>query len=163
MSIFVNYEGIKGESSDSGHKDWIDAKSISWGVLRQITSNTSTKGDRESSNATISDITLFKYMDKASPKIFIETCCGTGKNVLIDMTKTGQGQGSDTYIRYKLYNALLSNYHVRYNQRKSSTRPIEVITISFAKLQMKYMPYDDDGLIVAPIATGFDYTNNMKL
>ena len=42
MSIFVNYEGIKGESSDSGHKQWMDVDSISWGVGRQITSSTST-------------------------------------------------------------------------------------------------------------------------
>lgn len=71
MAILLNYEGIKGETSDKNHKDWIDVSSWTWGTKRAITSNTSTRGDRESSNAVISDLQITKYMDSssfASPK-----------------------------------------------------------------------------------------------
>ena len=71
MAILLNYEGIKGQTSDKNHQDWIDLVSWAWGTKRAITSNTSTKGDRESSNAVISDLKITKYMDSASLKLFM--------------------------------------------------------------------------------------------
>ena len=161
MSIFVNYEGIKGESSDSGHKQWMDVESVNWGVGRQITSSTSTQGDRESSNAVISDLKLTRYMDSATPKVFIESCCGTGKNVVIHLTKTGTGSGTDVYMEYTLKNALISNYTVE-AETQSNQRPKETITISFVDVEVKYTPYDEDGNAEAAIAVGFDTAANVK-
>lgn len=161
MSIFVNYEGITGESSDSGHKGWMDVESIAWGVGRQITSNSSTAGDRESSNAVISDLQIVRYMDSATPKIFIESCCGTGKTVKIHLSKTGTGSGADVYMEYTLKNALISNYAVDASSQ-SNSRPTETITISFVDAEVKYTPYDEDGNAEAAIAVGFDTASNTK-
>ncbi|MBX2808640.1 MAG: type VI secretion system tube protein Hcp [Cellvibrionaceae bacterium] len=36
----------------------------------------STQGDRESANAVISDIKIKKFVDKATPYIFMAMCCG---------------------------------------------------------------------------------------
>lgn len=110
MSIFVNYEGITGESSDAGHKGWMDVHQISWGTEREITSSTSTQGDRESSNAVITDLIITRFMDSATPKVFIESCCGTGKDVVIHLTKTGGGNGADSYMEYTLKHCLISKY-----------------------------------------------------
>lgn len=30
MSIFVNYDGIKGECSDPAHKDWMDVETCNF-------------------------------------------------------------------------------------------------------------------------------------
>ncbi|MBX2809253.1 MAG: type VI secretion system tube protein Hcp [Cellvibrionaceae bacterium] len=73
MSIFLNYDGITGECSDANHKGWIDVERIKWGTSRNITSSTSTQGDRESSNAIITDLSFIKLMDKATPYLFLET------------------------------------------------------------------------------------------
>ena len=161
MSIFVNYEGINGESSDSGHKGWMDVESIAWGVGRQITSNTSTAGDRESSNAVISDLQIVRYMDSSTPKLFIESCCGTGKTVKIHLSKTGTGSGSDVYMEYTLKNALISNYTVDASSQ-STSRPTETITVSFIDVEVKYTPFDEDGSAEAAIAVGFDTASNSK-
>jgi len=79
MNIFMLLEGIRGESSDNVHKEWIDVESIEWRVGRQITSRTPTRGDRESSNPEFSELLFFKYMDIATPYIFLESCCGRAK------------------------------------------------------------------------------------
>lgn len=162
MSIFIKIEGILGNSSDSNHLGWIEAERLDWGSSRLITSTTSTRGDRESSNTTISDLTFLKRMDKATAYLVIEALCGRGKTITIEMTKTGQGQGADTYIQYVLHNALLSNYQVRCKQ-KNNKRPLERISISFTKLEMRYIPYNEDGIAVAPISVGFDTAQNIKL
>jgi type VI secretion system secreted protein Hcp len=52
MSVFMNYEGIQGESSDKNHKGWMDIESWSWGTRRKITSVTSTQRKR-STNPTL--------------------------------------------------------------------------------------------------------------
>jgi len=161
MSVFVKYEGIDGESSDSGHAGWMDVEAISWGVGRQINSNSSTQGDRESSNAVITDLQITRYMDSATPKIFIESCCGTGKEVKIHLTKTGKGSGADVFMEYTLKNALISNYTVAAHSQETN-RPTETITISFVDVEVKYTPYDEDGNAQAAIAVGYDTATNTK-
>lgn len=161
MSIFIYREGVRGETSDPNHKDWVDVLEVTFGVNRSITSSTSTRGDRESSNATITDLKLLKFMDKSSPKWFLESCCGTGKEVIIEMTKTGTGQGADTFIQYILENAIVSNYQVEATTN-NGYRPIEDITISFTGMSVKYTPYDEDGNLESPIVVGFDTATNQK-
>lgn len=161
MSIFMNYSGIKGESSDSNHKGWMDLENLQWGVSRRITSGSSTQNDRESANAEISDLVVTRRMDSATPNVFIESCCGTGKDVVIHLTKTGSGSGADVYMEYTLKNALISNYQVSATSQDTG-RPVEVLTISFVDLEVKYTPYDEDGKAEAAIAVGFDTASNTK-
>ena len=161
MSIFINYDGIKGECSDENHKEWQDVDSISWEVNRQITSNTSTQGDRESSNATVSSVYIKKYMDKVTPKNFIEACCGTGKKVIIRLTKTGTGSGADVFMEYILSNALISYYQVE-AKSQDDERPVEKMEISFTDIEVKYTPYDEDGCPLVQHAVAFDIATNTK-
>ena len=100
-------------------------------------------------------------MDSATPKIFIESCCGTGKDVVIHLTKTGTGSGTDVYMAYTLKNALISNYTVE-AKTQANERPKETITISFVDVEVKYTPYDEDGNAEAAIAVGFDTASNIK-
>lgn len=161
MSTFILMDGVQGESSDVGHKDWIDVESWRWGAGRQITSHTSTRGDRESSNATISDLHITKLMDSASPKIFIDACCGRGREMKIHLTKTGTGGGADVFMEYTLKNAIISDYQVS-GSKSNPNRPLEHITISFVEVEVKYIPYDEDGNAQAAIAVGFDTATNTK-
>lgn len=159
MSIFMNYEGIQGESSDKNHRNWIDVDDLHWGVKRNIRSHASTRKDRESANAEVTDLTLTRRVDAATPNLFIEACCGKGKTLRLCLTKTGRGSGSDVFMEYTMYNALLSHYDVE-ACCQSDIRPTEQITISFTDLEVRYTPYDDDGNPLAPIAVEFDTSTN---
>lgn len=160
-SIFLQHPTIKGWTSDKNHQGFIDIEDIKWGVGRQITSVTSTQGDRESSNAVISDLIITKWMDKTSPYLFIETCCGTGKTIKIIMTKTGTGDGGDVFLEYTLENALFSKMEVE-ALRASNVRPAEEYRISFTSMSVKYIQYDEDGNMLAPEAVGFNTATNTK-
>lgn len=161
MSIFMNYEGITGESSDINHKHWIDVDDMAFGVSRRITAHTSTRHDRESANAEINDLTLTRRMDSATPGLFIESCCGKGRDVVIELTKTGAGSGSDVFMTYTLQNALISGYEVD-AESQGNARPTELLTLSFVDLEVKYTPYDEDGNAMAPIAVGFNTALNER-
>ena len=162
MSIFAFIDGIQGQVSDPSFRNWIDIARIKWNVKRQITSASATQNDRESSNAVMGDLTITRFMDKATPKLFIESCCGTGKEIKIVTTKTGAGNGADPYMEYVLGHAVISSYHVL-ALGNNAVRPHETLTISFTSLQSKYIPYDENGISQAPIAVGFDTATNSKI
>lgn len=100
-------------------------------------------------------------MDKATPKLFIESCFGTGKTVKVVQTKTGTGSGAQPFIEDTLKNAFISHYNVE-ALGQSGSRPREEITISFVDIEVKYTPYDEDGNSEAPIAVGFNTATNIK-
>lgn len=157
----MHVPGVIGETSNKHHEGWIDLEDIEWSVSRSITSNTSTQGDRESANAVISDLVATKWMDKSTPKLFIETCCGRGKTIKIVMTKTGKGDGSEVFLEYTLENALFAQMETE-SLSADNVRPAEELHISFTKISIRYIQYDEDGNIVNPISVGFDTATNTK-
>lgn len=162
MSIFLYIPGIAGEASDAGHQGWIDIEEFSTGTLRAVTSQTSTQGDRESSNAITQDFKLVKRMDRASPAMFIDSCCMRGKEMKIHIAKTGQGlMGADVYMEYILRHAIISEYTVQ-GAGDSILRPREIITISYTDIDAKYTPYSEDGIAMSNIAVGFNTATNTK-
>lgn len=162
MSIFMQIEGIKGEASDKNYRDWLDIDNFKWDSQRKITSASSTQGSRESSNVTINNLTLRRFMDKATPRLVIAACCGKGKTVKLVQTKTGSGSGGDAFLEYTLHNTLLCGYAVEAIEN-TIARPREVITLSFTALETKYTAYDDDGNPQSPVIVGFDTTTNSLL
>lgn len=162
MSIHLRIDGVQGESSDLDHRGWIDILQLAWGSRRRITSATSTRHDRESANAEITDLTFTKHMDSSTPKLFTESCCGRGKTMVIELTRTGTGRGSDVYARYTLHNALLRDYQVA-AWSQDDEKPLEKIKISFSKMELAYMPQDEDNQPMAQIAVGFDATTNERV
>lgn len=75
------------------------------------------------------------------------------------MTKTDAGSGADVFMEYTLENALYSHMHTTYN----GLRAIEKIKISFTKMTVKYITYDEDGNLEAPQTVGFDTATNTKV
>lgn len=75
---YLKLGDIKGESSDSKHKNWIDVESWSWGESRSAgaASDMRMKGSKIGQNApasagkaNVQDISITKSSDKSSPKL----------------------------------------------------------------------------------------------
>lgn len=162
MSIFLRIDGINGCASDACHPGWIDAVDLQWSVGRRITSAPSSRGSRESSNAEITALEITRFTDQATPQLFLEACCGRGRDITIELTRTGTGSGADTYLKYTLRHAMVSGYAID-AAAEDVTRPLEKIIISFAALELVYTPFDQDGRPLAPLAVGFDTTTNTRL
>lgn len=44
IGVYLQIDGIKGESQDSAHKDWIECTSVHWGILQPKSATASTGG-----------------------------------------------------------------------------------------------------------------------
>ncbi len=161
MSIFVHIDGIEGETADAGHPGWLDVHDVTLASRRRITSKTSTRGDRESSNAELQDLVLTRRMDSASPQLFLEACCGRGKTVEIRLTKSGNGTGADVFMAFMIRNAVISAYETKAKSRRNE-RPWEKVTVSFTDIEARYTPYSDKGEPLSPIVKGFDASRNQS-
>ncbi|MCC5812090.1 MAG: type VI secretion system tube protein Hcp [Ectothiorhodospiraceae bacterium] len=161
MSIFLQYDAIQGDATGAeGHEGWIDVEEVHFaGTHRRITSTTGTRVDRESANAEFSEIQIIRRADRASPYLFLKACCGRGGDMLLHLTRTGSGSGEETYVQYVLKDAVISGFKVCAS-RCLRNRASEQLTVSFTGMEIRYIPGNDDGTPLAPIAVGYDVTTN---
>lgn len=157
MAVYVQIEGIQGDATHQDHKEWLDVQHIAWGVGRGIQTTVGAAGNREASQPSLSEVTLSRITDKATPAIFYEACTGkVGKKVVIHFVTTGDP--GDTYLEYTLSNTLISNYQMS----SGGDRPTEVVGLSFTKIEVKYTPYDDQNKPKSPLAHSYDMATGSK-
>ena len=72
--IFLNIDGIQGESSEAAHKDWIDVISFQQGVSSSSSSVTGAGGG--AGKASFQDLKIVKHIDRATPQLLLFTASG---------------------------------------------------------------------------------------
>lgn len=73
IDVYLYIDGIKGESADDRHKDWIECKSVNWGVEQPRSATSSTSGGHTAERCEHRDIVISKLADLSSP-ILLQTC-----------------------------------------------------------------------------------------
>ncbi len=110
MALYMKYGSIKGSVTTDGFKDWIELRSFQWGVSRAIGSAARSMHGREHSEPSLSEVTLTKLTDAATPKLFLDAVAGQLNNdVTIKFTTTIKAK-VETFLTYKLENTGLSHY-----------------------------------------------------
>lgn len=139
MPIYMNYEGIDGEVTASGHEKWIQINSFQYGHGRALSSSQGGT-TRESSTVSMSEITVTHDTDSASPKLWVAGATGTiDKTVKIDFVRTAKGE-EQTYMQYTLTGTGISGF----SQSSGGDRPSESISLNFDKIEFKYNAIGDD-------------------
>ncbi|GLQ31859.1 Hcp family type VI secretion system effector [Litoribrevibacter albus] len=156
-NTYLNYEGIKGETTAEGFKDLITLLSMDWGSNRELSSFTGTAQDREASSTRLSDIVITKLQDKASPDLFKEATIGKGKSAVFHITK--QGDKIEEIMKIELTDAMISSYQMSVQ----GDRPVETITISYTELMMTVTPTDDKNNVSAPLVYGYSGVKGQQM
>jgi type VI secretion system secreted protein Hcp len=154
MAIYMQYgpkDKMKGNVSAEGHENWIECSSVQFGVGRAIPMMVGKQTNREASNPSLSEVTLTKTMDDSSPYLFQESLKGKGETVTIHVTKTGQ-EKIEEIVEYKLDQVLLSGYSVS----SGGDRPSESISLSYTKIEMKYIVWGEDHTKTTQIPVSYD-------
>ncbi len=76
FDCFLKIEEIPGESTDEGHKEWIELLSFSHGVSQTSSGAVSSGGSLSAERCDHQDFSIVKTLDKASPKLNIFCCNG---------------------------------------------------------------------------------------
>ena len=67
IDVYLQIDGIKGESTDSSHQGWIEVSQAQWGVTQPISSPGSGAGGRTTGRSEYRSMSLAKLADLASP------------------------------------------------------------------------------------------------
>ncbi|MBT8218787.1 MAG: type VI secretion system tube protein Hcp [Bacteroidia bacterium] len=136
VDYFLKIEGIDGEATDQKHKDWIVIESMSHAM--ETAPSSQTGAARRRAEVKISDISVTKELDKASPKIMEAIC--TGKvipSMQIHARKNGQ-----VYMAYELKNVMVTSYQTS----AEGEAPREHIQFNYEKIKMNYTQFNNRGV-----------------
>jgi type VI secretion system secreted protein Hcp len=139
MAIFLKYGELKGEVTQLVHKEWIEISSLQWGVGRGISSGVGGASKREATAPSVSEITLTKTYDVASPLLLKESLGGKSVTAKVELTQTDNSGKHVAYQKYILSNALISGYSIS----TGGDRPSESLSLNFTKVDSEYLSIDD--------------------
>ena len=152
MAIYMKYGSIKGPVTTDGFKDWIELEFVPLGRRpRHIGTAARGSTSREHSEPTLSEITVTKRTDVASPKLFLDSVAGKlDSKVEIKFTTTTKGK-VETFLTYKLEDTGISNYSLT----SGGDMPMESLSLNFTKIT-KTFKGTDPGIGGSPETVGYD-------
>jgi type VI secretion system secreted protein Hcp len=140
MDGFVKIKDIDGESTDSQHAAWIEALSYSFGVSNS-SSPASAVGGGTTERSNFQDISITKFLDKASPKLMF--ACASGKHVeeveIHFMKAVGDKQ--EKALEIKLTDVIVSSYQM--GGSRGDGLPTDSFSLSYAKIEQTYYALDN--------------------
>ncbi|MEH3106679.1 MAG: type VI secretion system tube protein Hcp [Sphingomonas fennica] len=137
MAIYLKLDKCPGSSTDAAFKDQIELNSFQWGAGLGVGSPRG--GDRSTSEASVSEITGTKKLDKSSEHLFKNLLLGEvlPKGV-ISFTAASKGT-SFAYATLELEDVIVSGY----SMSSGGDFPVESISLNFAKFDWAFSGRDD--------------------
>jgi type VI secretion system secreted protein Hcp len=157
VDMFLELDGIKGESADKVHKEAIDILAWSWGL-----SNTGTFHHGEgggAGKANIQDFSFTKYVDKSSADLMYSVA--SGKHVAkgkLFVRKAGENPLE--YLTFEFENILVSSLST--GGSHGEERLTENVTLNFGKVKHEYWTQGAKGAKDKNSNFGWDIPANAK-
>lgn len=140
FDMFLDIDGVPGESTDAAHKEWIDILSFSWGETNPAGSATGSTGDRTTERCNCRDFSIVKTLDKASPKLALYCC--NGKHLPEVTLEICRADGDKVkYMEYTLTDVIVSSVNVA-GTAGTEELPVEEVTFTYARIHWTYTEYD---------------------
>ena len=128
VDMFLKLDGVDGESVDIKYEKWIECLSFSWGIS-DGSKTTNTPGKAPSSGrAQVSDLSITKYLDSSSPKLF-EKCCEGAHVGGAYLVMRKAGEKPIEFYKIKLEDVLISSVQ---NGGAGGGVATELVSFSFA-------------------------------
>lgn len=158
IDAYLQIEGIKGESADDKHKDWIEVSHVFYNVYQPRAASVSTAGGHTSGRAELGNIAFKKLADLSSP-VLLQTCA-TGKTIpkakFEFMRADGDGKPIP-YFKIELENVMISN--VTPDSGEGGTIN-EIVHFAYSKIKWTYIKQSIRGGAQGSTTGGWDCAGN---
>ena len=158
IDVYLYIDGIKGESADDRHKDWIECKSVSFGVEQPKSATASTGGGHTAERCEHHDIVISKLADLSSP-ILLQTCSAgrtLPKAKFEFMRADAQGERVK-YYEIELENVLIGAVSPAVEEGDILS---EEVALKFSKIKWKYTQQKISGGAGGNTSGGWDLASN---
>jgi len=151
--ILLDYEGIEGNATAEGYEKHIRVDSLQFGVGRGISMEPGNLANREATRPSLSEVTFTHKTDNSATALFKEAVTGSsGKKVVVKFVQTGTDSLVE-FMNYTLYDVLVSGYSI---SAGDSGDPIESVSLSYSKIEVKYNDFDKANKSASPQVVGYD-------
>jgi type VI secretion system secreted protein Hcp len=151
MAIFLQYGDIKGDATESEHKEWSVCDGFAFSTSRHVVTHLGKATEREGKEVAITDLTINKPVDAASPYLYQASFGGFGKTAKLNITRTSE-DGEIKYLEILLEKACVTAYSLS----TEGTNHLESLSLNFMKIGITYTPVLEEGTADAPLPVGFD-------
>jgi type VI secretion system secreted protein Hcp len=135
VDMFLKIEGgPQGESRDKAHGKEIDVLAWSWGISNSGTAHMG--GGAGAGKANVQDMSLTKYIDKASPDLMLACCNGKHYDSAV-LTVRKAGENPLEYVIITMSEVMVTA--VSTGGSGGEDRLTENVTLNFAKVKVKYV------------------------
>lgn len=157
-NIHLKMHDIKGESTDSKHKDEIDVETWSWGVSNP--GSTASGGGGGAGKASFTDLTFVHSVDKASPSLW--RACAIGQHIKdATLSSAKKGKGSQDFLIINMSDVLITSVSASQTEGRDSVA-IEQVAMQFSKVDLEYKPQKADGSLDMGIHFKYDIKANKE-
>src|SRR5262245_20563543 len=138
--MFFTLKGVKGDAQAKGFEDTITVLAWSWGMSQTGTTHVGTGGGAGKVN--VQDLSITKYVDKASPTL-MHACC-TGKH-FEDATLSVRKAGGEqlVYLKIDIKDIIITSLST--GGSGGEDRLTENVTFNFASVKFGFQPQDKNG------------------
>jgi len=154
FDTFLNLSGVKGESTRKGFEGWIEVFSFSLGATNPTTVGT-TSGGGGAGKVSLSDFSVMKKCDVASPSVFQNCCKGTHYDTAtISLNKAGGGAAPVTFLKYDFQEVYVSA--VNWSGSSGQDEATESVTFAYGAVTITYQAQPTTGDPGTTAATNWD-------
>ncbi|MFH1396707.1 MAG: type VI secretion system tube protein Hcp [archaeon] len=133
-NIFVDVDGISGESADPKHVGWIEATSYNHSIIQLSSSTAGSTGK--------GDFVIVKELDKSTPKL--SQYLNSGKKISTVKVELVTSVGTDnTFMTYTLTNVVVSS--ITLNNSINDNMVVEEVSFSYDNIKWDYLPLGSVG------------------
>jgi type VI secretion system secreted protein Hcp len=158
IDVYLQIDGIKGESTDDSHKDWIECKSVQWEVLQPKSATASTGGGHTAERCEHKEIAIAKHADLATPLLLQN--CSSGKTIPKAKFEFMRADGKGDRIKYfeiELENVLISGVTPVVTEGDILN---ESVSLKYSKVKWKYTQQKIGGGSGGNTSGGWDLSAN---
>ena len=156
---YLQIESVKGESTDSKHKDWIEIISFSHLITQPASATANSAGGGSIGRVKHEDFTITKYIDLASPKLY--ELCSSGKHiskVVIELMRASSGQAIK-YMAVEMDQVVISK--VSTHGGDGSDLPTETVSFNYGVIKWVYTQQKrTDGSSAGNVSGGWSLVEN---
>ena len=160
VDLFLEIDGIAGESTDKAHAGAIDALAFSWAEHVQVSSG---GGGSGAGKASIGDLQVVMRTSIASPLLFL-SCASSKHHVTAKLSarRRGKRAGKD-FLVITLHDVLVTSYRVGANESGEDDTPTDQVSLGFRRVEFEVSAESPQGGAGKVVKTGWDVAANKPL
>ena len=157
VDLFLEIDGIAGESTDKAHRDAIEAVAFSW--AEHLSASGGTGGGGGVGKVQFGELQVVARTSVASP--FLMASCASGRHhATARLSVRRRGDKAKDHLVLALTDVTVNGYRVGANESGDDDTPTDQISLAFGRIEYTYTPVDARGRNGTPVTATWDVAAN---